>query len=100
MQQQENWCLFRISSHLHVAIRHANPSVMHRLPQAQLSFVLIPQFAGKFSLKTKALFRGNDGVQRFSKHPNYLHLLLTRPEQSADKLGVACSWFIFLSTEI
>jgi hypothetical protein len=64
MPQQENWCLFRISSHLHVAIWHANPSVMHRLPQAQLSFVLIPQFAGKFSLKTKALFRGNDGMQR------------------------------------
>jgi hypothetical protein len=37
--------LFGISSYSHVAIRHANPSAMRHLPQAQLSFVLIPQFA-------------------------------------------------------
>jgi hypothetical protein len=54
MPQRENWCLFGISSHLLVAIRHASPSVMRRLPQPQLSFVLIPQFAGKFFLKKKS----------------------------------------------
>jgi hypothetical protein len=30
------------------AIRHANPSAMRHVPQAQLSFILIPQFAGNF----------------------------------------------------
>jgi hypothetical protein len=63
MQQQKIWCLFGIYSHLHVAIRHANPTAMGHLPQAQLSFVLIPQFAGNYFLKEKALFRGNDGAK-------------------------------------
>lgn len=36
---------------------------MRHLPQAQLSFVLIPQFAGKIFLKTEALFRGNHGAK-------------------------------------
>jgi hypothetical protein len=39
-----------------VAIRHANPSALRHVPQAQLSFVLIPQFAGKV-IKNKMVQR-------------------------------------------
>jgi hypothetical protein len=74
---------------------------MHHLPQAQLSFVLIPGFAGKF-LKKKKLYFVATMVQRVKifQAPKLLAFVAYETEQSADKLGVACSWFIFLSQKI
>jgi hypothetical protein len=101
MQQQNFGCLFGICSHLYVAIWHANRSAMRHLPQAELSIVLIPQFAGNFFLKKKLYFVAMM-VQRVKifQAPKFLAFVAYETEQSADKVGVACSWFIFLSPKI
>jgi hypothetical protein len=103
MQQQNFGSLFGISSHLHVAIRHANPSALRHVPQAQLSLLLIPQFAGNFFFKKKKrLYFVATMVQRVKifQAPKLLAFVAYETEQSADKVGVACSWFIFLSPKI
>jgi hypothetical protein len=79
------------------------PSAMRHLPQAQLSFVLIPQFSGNFFLKKEALFRGNDGVQRVKifQAPKLLAFVAYEIRAECRQTGsIACSWFIFLSPKI
>ncbi len=78
-----------------MAIRHANPSAMRHLPQVELSFVLIPQFAGKFFKKKKSLYFVAMMVQRVKIYqaPKLLSFVAYETEQSADKLGVACRVF-------